>query len=272
MASRYGPTLEGSRSPTGALLVGCVLLAAVVALLVGGAAPTALGLALFVAGLAHGAGDEGGGRIRQFTLIHAAAYLIVGAAVTFLFLVAPLAALAMFLILSAWHFARDGAGSEPVARLAIALLAVGGSAVFRPAETAALFDLVLGIGTPAIFMRAVAAAGVAGVGLGLFAIVRARDNLAPIALAIASVALFPPVLGVALVFLLCHALPVQRRQIETYGMAAFRKAVALPVMLASAGAILLAAACLAGFLSVPLAAAIAFGLATPHMLTERLDH
>ena len=82
--------------------------------------------------------------------------------------------------------------------------------------------------------------------------------------------MFHPVLAVGLVFFTGHALPIQLRQLRRYGSAAVLRAVGWPTGIAVAGAALMAGAVASGWIALPLAAALAFGFATPHMLTDRL--
>ncbi|NVD44964.1 Brp/Blh family beta-carotene 15,15'-dioxygenase [Qipengyuania atrilutea] len=255
----------------GALLAWAALILAAIAQISGGIAPLVLGLVLFAAGLSHGAGDEQRGLMKRFGLIQAAAYLVVGAAVAGLFLAEPLAGLALFLALSAWHFARSDCAMGPLARGAIAALATGGSALFRPRETTEVFEAVIAHSVPGIFMDLVALAGIAGCVLVVISLVRNERGCGEALIALAATALLSPVLAVGLIFLVGHAIPIQRRQIAAYGQRTVWKAVALPTLIAFAGGAGLAVLTATCRLELELAAALAFGLATPHMLTERLE-
>ena len=244
---------------------------AIAAQFAGGTFPVALGLILFAAGLSHGAGDEQGGTMQRYGVLEALAYLVVGAAVAGLFLTAPIAGLALFLGLSAWHFGRSDCAMGELARYAIAALATGGSALFRRDETARVFETVLGQAPVAPQMTLLALVGAAGCVLVAFALFRNQRGCGEAAIALLATAFFHPVLAVGLIFLVGHAVPIQRRQIAQYGSATVWKAVALPTLVATAGGIALAALVWTGTLDVRIAAALAFGLATPHMLTERLE-
>ena len=221
--------------------------------------------------MAHGAGEEEDGGIARLGWAQAAAYIVVGIAVAGLFLALPLAGLVLFLALSAWHFARSDCRMGQAARLAIAALAIGGSALFQPQTTAQVFTAAMGEPAPVLLVRLLALAGVAGAGAALYALFRNQRGCGEAMLALGATALLHPVLAVGLVFLLGHALPIQRRQLRRYGSAAVTRAVLWPTLLAIAGAALLAAGVLSGWLALPVAAALAFGLATPHMLTDRLE-
>ena len=244
---------------------------AALAQIVGGAWPTAAGLLFFVLGLAHGAGDENDGAIARITIIHALAYLVAGAAVAGLFLAAPLAGLVLFLALSAWHFARSDCALAAMTRYAIAGLAVGGSALFRQTETLAIFGYVTGADFPSSLIRILAVIGGAGAACAGVALVRSNRGFGHAIIALAAVALLHPVLAVGLIFLVAHAIPVQQRQLATYGRGVVVRAVAVPSIVATVGALLIGGMVLQGILAAPFAIALAFGMATPHMLTERLE-
>ena len=186
------------------------------------------GLVFFVMGLAHGAGDENEGGIARIKLVHGAAYLVTGAAVAALFLFAPLAGLALFLALSAWHFARSDCAFDPLTRYAIAGLAVGGSALFRPGETGEVFAVIVGGDVPVLVIRVLALLGIAGTGAAAWALVRGLRGFGHAVIALAATVLFNPVLAVGLIFLTAHAIPVQQRQIANYGRGTVWRAVALP--------------------------------------------
>lgn len=229
------------------------------------------GLALFVLGLSHGAGDEQEGELSSFTLVHAGAYLLIGAAIAGVFLAAPLLGLALFFALSAWHFSRSDCHLHKLTRNAIAGLAVGGSALFRPEETAQVLSFVIGDDVPRNFLRFLALCGVVGTGFAVYAAVKGRRGFGHAVVAGLAVALLHPVLAVGLIFLTAHAIPVQERQIAAYGTPRVLRAIALPTLIASVGAIALAWGTVSGLVPMSLAIAMSFGLATPHMLTERLE-
>ena len=262
---------KGPWHDAGALFAWAALALATAAQLYSGMAPLVVGLALFAAGLAHGAGEEEDGTIRAFGAIHVAAYLLVGAAVAALFLAAPLAGLALFLALSAWHFAHSDGSFGPHARTAIAALAVGGSALLRPRGTRRVFELATGGEVPPEFVTLLGVAGAVGLALAALALWKNQRGCGEAAIAAGAVLLFDPVLAVGTIFLVGHAIPVQRRQIARYGARAVWRAVALPTLVATGGALALALAVTFGWLPLGIAVALAFGLATPHMLTERLE-
>ena len=261
----------GSLPEAGTLFACAAVLVAGVAQLSGEAATNVLGLCFFLLGLAHGAGVEDETGLRRIGALQALAYLASGAAVAGLFLFNPLAGLVLFLALSAWHFAVSECGMAKLSRRAVALLAVGGSAFFRPNDTAAIFALVTGGPVPSAVMTILSATGTAGAVLAVCATARGSTGYGHALMAFAATLVFAPVLAVGLVFLLAHALPVQLRQIAAYGSTAVWRAVALPTSVAVVGAAGLAAMVAYGWIGLPLAAAIAFGMATPHMLTDRID-
>ncbi len=230
-----------------------------------------VGLLFFLLGLAHGAGDENDGRIARITLIHAAAYLVAGTAVAGLLLVLPLAGLVLFLALSAWHFARSDVALAPITRYAIAGLAVGGSALFRQTETLAIFQFVTGDVVPSSFIRLLAVIGGGGTVCAAIALMKSKRGFGHAIVALATTVFLHPVLAVGLIFLVAHAIPVQQRQIAAYGKAAVIRAIAIPSVIATAGAALVAGLVATDVLALPVGVALAFGMATPHMLTERLE-
>ena len=262
---------KGPWHDAAALLSWGTILLAAVAQIAGGIWTTAAGLLFFILGFAHGAGDENDGAIARITIIHALAYLVAGAAVAGLFLAAPLAGLVLFLVLSAWHFARSDCALAPLTRYAIAGLAVGGSALFRQGETAAVFAFVTGADVPSAIIRILALLGGLGAISAGVALVRSDRGFGHAVVALAAAVLLHPVLAVGLIFLVAHAIPVQQRQLATYGRGAVVRAVAVPSIVATIGALLIAGMVMYGILAAPIAIALAFGMATPHMLTERLE-
>ena len=237
--------------------------------LLGTGAAIAMGLALFLAGFAHGAGDEQAGTLRPFALAPAAAYVVAGLAVAALFLALPLAGLTLFLLLSLWHFARSGRG-DAIGRAAFACLAVGGSALLRMDETSSVFAALLGSAPPHGWMLALAATGAAGLTLSVATFVRGRFDAA-LAATLVAVALLHPVLAVGFAFAVGHAFPLQGSQIRRYGWRDVIAAQGPTASIALLGALAMAALVLSGHLPLPWAAALAFGMATPHMLSERLE-
>ena len=242
---------------------------AVAAQSIGQTAAIGMGLVFFLLGTAHGAGDEQDGAIRRFGVWAALAYIVAGLAIAAFFALMPLAGLTLFLSLSVWHFAR----SDPTSLhrgLAFAALATGGSMLFRFAETAAIFAALVGELAPLPWLYVWAIIGAAGVGLAAVHLWRHPRDLA-IWMTLGAVALLHPVLAVGMAFLLGHALPLQREQVERHGLRAVIAAQGPTTLLAMLGAAALAALWLNGWLPLTLLAALAFGLATPHMLSERLE-
>ncbi len=264
---------EGPRLDAGAPWLSAALFAfAAIAHVAGEATAIWVGLAMFVAGLGHGAGDENGGAMRGYSPLLILAYVVTGLAIAALFLAAPLAGLALFLSLSAWHFARSDSAMSQLVNLAIAMLAIGGSALLRANETAAVFAAILGRAPPDLLMGGLQVAGAIGLFVAAVAVAgRKRGALSSAAAALACAA-FHPVLAVGLIFLVMHALPIQRRQIAAFGVDRVVRAVAAPTIIATLGAAAIGIAVWQGWLALELAVALAFGMATPHMLTERLEH
>lgn len=269
MASRPRVATIGGAGPAAWLPLLVLALAGVVQLL--GTGPAILvGLACFFAGLSHGAGDENGGRIVPYRLHHAAGYLLSGLAVAALFLAAPLFALAVFLLLSAWHVGRSDGGWR-ARDWAIGALLIGGSALFRPGSTSEIFSSLLGQAIPAPFVQALAAIGIAGCALAFLAAWRKERGWALAPASVLAALAFHPVLAAGVIFLIGHAAPVQTRQLSSYGWAQTWRAVRWPLGIAGAGSLLLAIGAMQGLVALPVIAALAFGLATPHMLAERLE-
>lgn len=230
-----------------------------------------IGLAFFVMGLAHGAGDEQEGQLRRIGLIPAFAYLLVGTAVAGLFIAQPIAGLAVFFSLSAWHFARSDCQLAQETRYAISGLAVGGSALLQPQGTLDVLSLAAAMPVPVHFVRALAIAGMVGCGFTLWTVFKANRGFGHAVVAFCAVLLLHPVLAVGLIFLTAHAIPIQQRQTAYYGARTVLAAVAIPTGLAIVGATGIVASVTTGALSAHFAVALALGMATPHMLTERLE-
>ena len=262
---------KGPWHDAGALLSWGAIFLAALAQLAGAPWATGFGLLFFLLGLAHGAGDENEGSIARIKAIHAVAYLVIGAAIAGLFLVAPLAGLVLFLALSAWHFARSDFTFAPLTRFAIAGLAVGGSALFRQNETAAVFAFLIGGDVPSSIIRLLALIGGLGAGCALLALFKSNRGFGHAIIALLAAVLLQPVLAVGLIFLVTHAIPVQQRQLTAYGRRAVIDAVLLPSAAAIIGAVVVAVLVTQDLLALPVAVALAFGMATPHMLTERLE-
>ena len=233
-------------------------------------AAIACGIVLFVLGFAHGAADEDGGAIAPLRLAQLPAYLAIGLAGVALFLASPLLALALFLLLSAWHFGTTRETGDVQTRIAVALLAIGGSALVQREETAGVFDAITGSGVPAVFMTGLAFLGAAGAVLAIYALIARKSGCIQAAGSLALVSLFHPVLAVGAIFLLAHALPVQRAQIARHGASNVRRA----VRWATGGALLGTGALVAWVAispaALPLAVALAMGMAIPHMLLDRV--
>ncbi len=257
-------SVPGSRAALSLLAI------AALAQVLGEAASMIVAAAFFLAGLAHGTIVERGGALFATSIPEGIGYLAVSAAVAALWLAAPLLGLALFLALSAWHFAGEEAG-HPLATRAIALMAVGGSALFQPDATSMVFAEITGAAIPRLLLWGVAASGAVGVALALLAAIKRERSAVLGMVAVAAVALLSPVLAVAFVFFALHALPVTMRLSETYGVRRTIEASAPTTILAIAGLSAIALALSAGLLVPAIAAGMAVGLATPHMLIDRLE-
>ncbi|WP_435418479.1 Brp/Blh family beta-carotene 15,15'-dioxygenase [Parerythrobacter aurantius] len=231
----------------------------------------AMGIVLFALGFSHGAGEEDSGAIRSYRFQAIIAYLLVGSGVAALYLAFPLSGLVVFFLLSAWHFARCEPALGKWSGLAIAGLAIGGSALFRPAETEQVLSLVVSGSVPAFFMTLLTWAGGLGSVAAVAALLTRSRGAMLVIVALIATAMLQPVLAVGLVFLVCHAIPVLQRQLEDYGADAVWAATAWPTVTATLGAAALVLLVLTAGIDLRLAVALALGLATPHMLTERLD-
>lgn len=120
-------------------------------------------------------------------------------------------------------------------------------------------------------MTAFAAVGVVGIASTGLALVRREPRCTVALAAMAATALLHPVVAAGLVFLTAHAIPAQQRQIAQHGLRRVLRAAALPSAVAILGGAAIVAAVYADALPLVAAAAFAFGMATPHMLTEQLE-
>jgi hypothetical protein len=235
--------------------------------LAGAAAAIAGSLALFLAGLPHGAFTSGGelliGR-RGYALRYAA----LGAAAALTFLLMPVSTLAMFLALSAWHFLREREAGTWLRRAGIAGLAIGGSALIRTGETQAIFAQLCGTAVPSGLMLGLGIAGAVGYAAALAVIARKRTDF-PLWVMAAAPLLFHPVLATGLVFMLGHAGPVTARLLRQRGSP--RRAVIATIALSAllAGGAVLALPVVSPAL-LPYLAAGALAIILPHLLPHRL--
>ena len=244
-----------------------IALVAVIAQLAGQAAAIWTGLALFLLGFAHGAAEEAGDTLRAPAPATIAFYLVTGAAFAALYLALPLVGLAAFLTLSCWHFARSETGLSPLANAAIALLSIGGTALFQPAATAAIFAAMIGAAPPLWFMLLLAFAGAAGVLLALISLRKATTPL----IATAACVLFHPVLAVGTIFVAAHALPVQAAQARQSGWRTVLHAQAPATLASLVGSAALVALYLTGNAPLDWLVAAALGMAIPHVLVDGLE-
>ena len=242
---------------------------ALVAQIFGPSVAVTLGLAFFLLGTMHGAGDEQDGALKPFGLLSGLAYVAAGLAIAALFVSLPLAGLTLFLALSGWHFARSLDGSL-VRGIAYASLATGGSMLFRYDETAAIFGSLTGGAIPTAWLAMWAGIGAVGVGATLVSLMR-RPFDEVLWLTLAAVALLHPVLAVGTAFLVGHAIPIQREQSARYGWRTVLLAQGPTTAIALVALTVLTALWRADLVPLPILAALAFGFATPHMLAERLE-
>ncbi len=225
----------------------------------------------FVLGVAHGAVIEDRDGIRIIGPSQTLAYLFAAAAVAAFWMVAPLSALALFLSLSLWHFTVSDTGEPGLARFSVAALAIGGSALFQPDATRAIFAAITGATIPAPFLAICAGVGVAGLAAGFLAASRALGSGVMCLVCALATLILHPVLAVAFVFFALHALPVTARLCNDWGSRAFIRACAAPTVVAIVGVCAIGFAVTSGVVPVAIAAGIVAGLATPHMLTDRFD-
>lgn len=242
---------------------------AVIAQVAGDNAAIFMGLIFFIVGLAHGAGDEQCGELRPYSVIPALAYVVTGMAVAALMIASPLGGLTAFIMLSAWHFAHS-IHYTAAGKYGFALTAVGGSALWQSEATSAVFAGILGIPIPQLWTVALALAGLAGLVLAVYSLL--HQNWDPsLIIAILATAALHPVLAVGLIFASGHAFPIQSQQIRRYGWLKVIKAEGPTTLLALMGTLGIAVLVHQNYVGLPLAAAFAVGMATPHMLAERLE-
>ncbi len=245
---------------TGALLIGAASLQ-----MAGAVWAVAGGLALFVAGLPHGAFSHTGRALlnRKPYVIR---YLLAGLLAGLAFLWQPVAALAAFLLASAWHFTFDHSSGATLRRSAIALIAIGGSALFRPTETQAVFAALCGSAIPAPVMIVLAVCGVAGYAMTARVLLK-RPRDPALWLVAVSPALFHPVLATGLVFWVGHAGPLTSRLARLRNWTPVTWLALGGAAVAATAAIILALPLAPAFL--PWYAAAAVGLIAPHLLPLR---
>ncbi|WJY17561.1 hypothetical protein QQS45_07785 [Alteriqipengyuania flavescens] len=133
-----------------------------------------------------------------------------------------------------------------------------------------MFAALLGTIPPRGWVLALAATGAAGLALSVATVVRGRFGPA-LSATLVAVALLHPALAVGFAFAVGHAFPLQGSQIRRYGWRDVVAAQGPTASIALLGALAMAAVVLSSHLPLPWAAALAFGMATPHMLSERLE-
>ena len=218
------------------------------------------GVALFLLGVPHGAVEAYGGRRHVPGLVYTALYLAVGVGLFAWWTVAPLFALAGFLLLSAWHFARD----EPRLRTVGPWVVLGSGLVF-PAETLGVFEAITGEVVPVSTGLFRTAATVSALALMVEAL--RRDALPYAAVLVAIFVLLPPVAAVALYFLGVHSfreMGLAAEEAGGWGRLLRRYApFAVPALLGGGAVLALAAL---GHFPLVVAAGVAVAFAAPHML------
>ena len=181
--------------------------------MLGGALPSiALGIALFAAGLPHGfmIGGELNKRLQK--PLYWAGYVLAAGLAFWAFIAAPVASLAVFLTASFVHFGTSDAGSPSGgSNWVIACLAIGGSALFQPETTRAMFGAITGSAIPDLLMTLCAIGGALGSVAAIGLAVHEPKSHARLLGALGLVAFAHPVLAVGAVFFLFHASPVQHR-------------------------------------------------------------
>jgi len=241
------------------------------AVLLGETASILVGLALFAAGLPHGFIRGTSRNPRLSSPFYWAGYVVAGALTFAAFLVTPLVALAAFLALSLWHFAMSDALGSRSANAAIAGLAVGGSALFRPDATGAMLGYVAGRPLPEAILDVLAVPGAAGAIMALALIARKPGEHWPLSLAIAVVAGVHPVLAVGAIFYLYHAARIQARLEAARSTWIFPLILVGALSFALAGSQTLAAISSPGPAMIAIASAAAIAIIVPHLIEDLID-
>ncbi len=213
--------------------------------------------------------------LRRYSLVEAIAYGVFALAITAVCLVAPTAGLISFLALSAWHFtlAYSGAGNSAdssIGALALGWIAIGGSAVFWPMTTAEIFAEIVSQPFPDWALVILRGLGACGMLLGGIAVLQRDTQAWMLILAVFATLAFPPILAVGFVFFVLHAMPETKRQMERFGVKHVLRSTLLPVLLACLGAVIIGYCIVSGMVPLAVAAALAIGLATPHMIAGDL--
>lgn len=201
------PALPGFTAP--------LALAALVLQRGGTASAITGGLALFLAGLPHGAFAPDH-RALLSDRDYVRRYLAAGALTAGAFVAAPVPALGGFLVLSANHLLHDPSGGEPARRVALAGLLTGGSALVRPSQTARVFATLCGRAVPRGMTAVLGVTGAVGYGAALARARRARGD-SVLLVTIAAPVLLHPVLATGMIFMLGHAAPVTAAIMRTNG-------------------------------------------------------
>ncbi|KTT58082.1 hypothetical protein SB8_10240 [Pseudomonas oryzihabitans] len=187
-----------------------LLLTAGLASLVGGAGQLAFALVVGLGlGLLHGASDlclVSPARRPAFL----SCYLATALACLLCWQLAGALALALFLLLSAWHFAHeDELFAGRLTSLALGLFIVGGPALLHPAAVARLLGLAMGPAASLALAQWLTWLLVLGGALSLpVLLLAAWQRRCPwLAVTLFAVVLAPPLVGFALGFYLLHAAP-----------------------------------------------------------------
>ncbi len=264
-------SLQWPRHSAGAIIASAALLAAL-AQITGTGAVLVLGGVFFAAGLAHGAALEDGRTLAAYSIPQALAYVALAIGFAGVFVALPLAGLSGFLALSAWHFAaaERPRGHDPQPAMALALVIIGGGALFWPDTTRDIFVQLTGAPIPSLFMTGLAMLGAIGIVMTIVARLKHRRGSRSAMAAVLASILLHPVLAVGLCFLAFHALPETIRQLERFGSGPTFSAVFPTLALAAIGSMIVAGFVLGGVISLPMAAALALGMTVPHMLAGDL--
>ena len=216
-----------------------LVLAAGLASLAGGAGQLAYALVVGLGlGLLHGASD-----LRLVPparrLAFLGCYLATALACLLCWQLAGTAALLLFLLLSAWHFAHeDELFTDRLTSLALGLFIVGGPALVHEAEVARLLALAMGPDAAGALAVGLASALALGGALALPVLLLAAWHRRCLRLAatLCAVVLAPPLVGFALGFYLLHAAPQTRVRQRLLGAPTFKAYLHLtwPILLGAA--------------------------------------
>lgn len=216
-----------------------LVLTAGLASLAGGAGQLAYALVVGLGlGLLHGASDlrlVAPGR----RLVFLGCYLATALACLLCWQLAGTAALLLFLLLSAWHFAHeDELFPKRLASLALGLFIIGGPAVVHEAAVARLLALAMGPAASLALADWLARVLLLGGLLALPVLLLAvwQQRCPRLAVTLLAVVLAPPLVGFALGFYLLHAAPQTGARQRLLGAPTFKAYLRLtwPILLGAA--------------------------------------